>query len=274
VAYSKGGPNSDIWIRELKRDAPMHLTFDPSEDKGSPVWSPDGSELLFHVSLGGKTHAGIYRKSSSGTGTEELWAQPKDPDTALWPTDWPRNGQFILGVQGGVVNRLRGEIWVLPVSGDRKPRVFVRAPSAAYDGQFSPDGHWVAYVPRESGREEVYVVPFDGNQVSNTQPFQQVPLKRGGRCPRTAEHSHGGAAMVKSFSMSAQGANSGIGVEVRGNQFSVSEVRSLFRQTLFVVASPYDVSPDGQRFLVNGFGERGTLPLTLVVNWKESLKNK
>jgi len=202
-------------------------------------------------------------------------AQPKDPDTVLWPTDWSRNGQFILGVQGEVVNRLRGEIWVLPVSGDRKPRVFVRAPSAAYDGQFSPDGHWVAYVSRESGREEVYVVPFDGNQVSNTQPFQQVPIKK-----RWQVSSNGGAFPrwrrdgKELFFVGPGGEFRGIAVEVRGKEFVVGEVRSLFRQTLSVVASPYDVSPDRQRFLVNGFGERGTLPLTLVVNWKESLKNK
>jgi hypothetical protein len=59
VAYSKGDPNSDIWVQELKRDVPMRLTFDTSVDKGAPVWSPDGSEILFDIALGGKTPAGI-----------------------------------------------------------------------------------------------------------------------------------------------------------------------------------------------------------------------
>ena len=66
----------------------------------------------------------------------------------------------------------------------------------------------------------------------------------------------------------------GVGVEVKGNEFSMNEARSLFRESLPAVASPYDVSPDGQRFLVNGFGERATFPLTLVVDWNELLKNK
>jgi Tol biopolymer transport system component len=275
VAYSKGSPNSDIWIRELKRDAVMRLTFDPSVDKGAPVWSPDGNEVLFDIAPGGKKPAGIYRKSSSGTGGEELLAQPKDDGAGLWPTDWSPNGQFILCVQGEIINRNSGEIWVLPTSADRKPRVFVRAPGATYDGQFSPDGHWVAYVSKESGREEVYVVPFDGSQVLSTAPLEPVVIKKrwqvstnGGAFPRWR---HDGKEL---FYVAPGDEFTGIGVEVKGNEFSVSEARPLFKESLASVTFPYDVSGDGQRFLANGFGERGTLPLTLVTNWKELVKDK
>jgi serine/threonine protein kinase len=276
VAYSKGDPNSDIWIQELKRDVPMRLTFDTSVDKGAPVWSPDGTEVLFDIALGGKTPPGIYRKSSSGTGNEELVAQPKDPDAMLWPTDWSRDGRFILCVQGEIIARNRGEIWVLPVSADRKPRVFIRAPGAAYDGRFSPDGRWAAYVSRESGREEVYVVPFDGNQVSNTPPFEQVTITKrwqvsanGGAYPRWRRDGK------ELFYVASGDEFVSVGVETKGNTFSLSETRPLFRESLAAAAFPYDVSPDGQRFLVNTFGG-GTeaSPLTLVVNWKELLKNK
>jgi serine/threonine protein kinase len=275
VAYSKGAPASDIWIRELKRDASMRLTFDPSVDKGAPVWSPDGTEVLFDIAQGGKNPAGIYRKSSSGTGTEELLAQPKEAGAVLWPTDWSRNGQFILCVQGEIINRNSGEIWVLPASAGGKPRVFVHAPGAAYDGQFSPDGHWVAYVSKESGRAEVYVVPFDGNQVSNTPPLEQVAIKKrwqvsanGGAYPRWRRDGE------ELFYVALGDEFTAIGIEVKGSEFSVSEARPLFKESLAAVASPYDVSGDGQRFFVNGFGQRGTLPLTLVANWKELLKDK
>jgi serine/threonine protein kinase/Tol biopolymer transport system component len=275
VAYSKGAPNSDIWIRELKRDAVMRLTFGPSEDKGAPVWSPDGNEVLFDLAPGGKKPAGIYRKSSSGTGAEELLAQPKEAGAGLWPTDWSPNGQFILCVQGEIINRNSGEIWILPASADRKPRVLVRAPGAAYDGQFSPDGHWVAYVSKESGREEVYVVPFDGNQVLSTAPLEQVQIKKrwqvsanGGAFPRWRRDGK------ELFYVAPGDEFTRIGVEAKGNEFSVSDARPLFKDSLTTASSPYDVSGDGQRFLINGFGERGTLPLTLVANWRELLKDK
>ena len=274
VAYARGDPNSDIWIQELKRDAPMRLTFDTSVDKGAPVWSPDGSEILFDVALGGKTPPGIYRKSSSGTGREELLAQPKEADAMLWPTDWSRNGKFILCVQGEIIARDRGEIWVLPLSG-RKPRVLIRAPGAAYDGQFSPDGRWVAYVSRESGREEVYVVPFDGNNVLNTPPFEQVAISsrwqvsaNGGAFPRWRPNGK------ELFYVGPGGAVAAVGVESKGNTFVLGEARPIFRHSLSAAAFPYDITPDGQRFLVNSSGELGTSPMTLVLNWKELLKNK
>jgi serine/threonine protein kinase len=276
VAYSKGDPNSDIWVQELKRDVPMRLTFDTSVDKGAPIWSPDGSEVLFDVALGGKTPPGIYRKSSSGTGHEELLAQPKEPDAMLWPTDWSWDSKFILCVQGEIITRDRGEIWVVPALADRKPRVFIRAPGAAYDGQFSPDGRWVAYVSRESGRQEVYVVPFDGNQVLSTPPFEQVPITKrwqvsanGGAYPRWRRDGK------ELFYVGPGDGFVAVEVETKGNNvFSLGEARPLFRESLAAAAFPYDVSPDGQRFLVNGMGEEGTLPLTLVVNWKELLKSK
>ena len=239
------------------------------------MWSPDGNEVLFAIGSGGKNPVGIYRKSSSGTGAEELLAQPKDAGAWLWPTDWSSNGQFILCVQGNIVSRDSSEIWVLPASGDRKPRVFVRSPGAAYDGQFSADGHWVAYVSKESGREEVYVVPFDGNQVLSTAPLEQVAIKKrwqvstkGGAFPRWR---HDGKEL---FYVAPGDEFTGVRVEAKGNEFSVSEERPLFKEYLAPVTVPYDVSGDGQRFLANGFGERGTLPLTLVSNWKELLNDK
>jgi len=275
VAYSKGDPNSDIWIQELKRDVPTRLTFDASVDKGAPTWSPDGNDVLFDIALGGKTPPGIYRKSSSATGVEELLAQPKEPDAILWPTDWSRNGQFILCVQGEIIARNRGEILVLPTSGDRKPRVFIRAPGAAYDGQFSPDDRWVAYVSRESGHEEVYVVPFDGNQVLSAPPAGQVAVTkrwqvsaRGGAFPRWRRDGK------ELFYVGPGDEFMAVRVEAKGGDFSPGEARPLFRESLAAVASPYDVSPDGQRFLVNSLGETGSSPLTVVVNWKELLKNK
>ena len=165
LAFALGEPKSEIWVTEPGRGLPMRLTFDPNTDSGVPVWSPAGDKILFSKLQGGKAKAGIYEKASSGAGTEEVLLASDSSDVNLWPNDWSRDGRFILYSRGEPPPSTRVELWVLPLVGDRKPRVFLRNPPAVYDGQFSPDGRWVAYTSKESGRAEVYVTPFDSAQV-------------------------------------------------------------------------------------------------------------
>ena len=160
---------SDVWVDELTRGVRMRLTNDPGTDKFGPVWSPDGNRILFGA-IQGKARLGIYQKLSNAVGGEELLLLAETPDLQIWPTSWSGDGKFILYSRGDVNGLTHAEIWVLPLAGARKPRLFVKAPVAAYDGEFSPDGRWVAYTSKESDREEVYVVPFEAAKVLNTTP--------------------------------------------------------------------------------------------------------
>jgi len=103
-----------------------------------------------------------------GEESEELLLPSENSDTQIWPTSWSGDDRFILYSRGSIGGQ--GDIWILPLAGDRKPRLFVQTPGAAYDGQFSPNARWVAYTSKESGREEVYVVPFEAAKVLNTSP--------------------------------------------------------------------------------------------------------
>ena len=152
-----GGPNGDIYVNELASGVPTRLTVDPDTEHDSPVWSPDGTRIIFGA-VAGKARRGIYQKPSSGAGAEELLLVPETPDATLYPMSWSGDGKFILygsSPGGSGAMHLQSVIWVLPLEGDRKPRVFVQTPVTTYDGQFSPDGRWVAYTSRESGRSEV-----------------------------------------------------------------------------------------------------------------------
>jgi eukaryotic-like serine/threonine-protein kinase len=276
VAYSRGNPNSDIWVDDLKRGIHMRLTFDPSADKGAPTWSPDGDEILFDVTTGGSRHPGIYGKSSSGAGDEVLLVPSDNPNMMIWPTDWSPDGRFVLYVQGDeIASCNQGDVWVLPMSDDRKPRVFIRSHGAAYDAQFSPDGRWVAYTSRESGQEEVYVVPFAAAQVLKTPPSQDVGITgkwqvstNGGAYPRWRGDGK------ELFYTSPRNELIAVQVAAKEDTFSIGDRRTLFRETLANVAFPYDVSPDGQRFMVNSFGEIKNTPITLVHNWRALLANR
>ena len=182
--------DSDIWVDDLARGVRMRLTNDPGTDHGIPVWSPDGSRILFGA-LCGQGPAGHLpealqrgRRRGAAAGVGDLrsadMAHELVPRRQIYP--------LLAGRSCGLTH---AEIWVLPLAGDRKPRLFVQTPVAAYDGQFSPDGRWVAYTSKESGREEVYVVPFEAAKVLNTGPgsatspggkWQISPS--GGRFPR------------------------------------------------------------------------------------------
>jgi serine/threonine protein kinase len=177
AGYPAGSPNSEIWVEELARAVRMRLTIDPDTDHGIPVWSPDGRRIAFGA-LQGKARVGIYQKPSNGGGDEELILASENSNVQIWPTSWSQDGKFILFTQGNV-SLAQADIWVLVVGGKQKPRLFLKAPAPAYDGQFAPDGRWVAYTSRESGRDEVYVVPFDAAKVLN--PVSGVAGASGGK---------------------------------------------------------------------------------------------
>jgi len=116
-------------------------------------------------------------------------------------------------------------------------------------------------------------VPFDGNQVLNTQPLHEVAISskwqvsaKGGAFPRWRRDGQ------ELYYVAPGNEFIATRIDAQGNVFSVAEARPLFRESLSDAASPYDVSSDGQHFVVNSFGETGAMPLTLVENWKESLK--
>src|SRR5439155_1959441 len=120
-----------------------------------PIWSPDGSRIVFNSTQ--KGNSDLYQKPSSGAGIAELLLESPQEKFA---TDWSADGRFIL--YHSIDSQTFQDIWVLPLGGDRKPWVFLKTNFDERRGQFSPDGRWVAYQSSESGRLEIYVRPFSG----------------------------------------------------------------------------------------------------------------
>jgi Tol biopolymer transport system component len=272
LASNAGVPTAEIWVDDLARAVHTRLTIDPHADHGVPVWSPDGNRIAFAVQ-GDKVRKGIYQTYSNGGGGQELLLS--DSDRLIWPTSWSRDGRFILySREAGAAQPESVDIWILPLSGDRRPRLFIHAPGRAYDGQFSPDGRWVAYTSEESGRGEVYVVPFEAGTLLNTAAGPasagarwQVSAK-GGRSPRWRRDGK------EIFYLSSTNQMMAAEVEERSNSMVVRTAQALFRCTPSKSdpwSAPYDVSPDGKKFVINSFGDDNT-PLTLLVNWTAKLK--
>jgi eukaryotic-like serine/threonine-protein kinase len=142
--------NADIWVLDGTRTS--RITFDAAAD-GSPIWSPDGARIVFSSSR--KGHTDLFQKSSSGAGGEELLFESPQQKSA---TDWSMDGRFILYFS--LDPQTNGDLWVLPMDGDRKPSAFLKTSFNELFGQCSPDGRWVAYRSNESGRNEIYIRAF------------------------------------------------------------------------------------------------------------------
>jgi len=239
----------DIWLYELARGIKTRFTFDPAGER-EPIWSPDGSRIVFTSNR--KGHFDLYQKSANGAGSEELLLE-SNFDKA--PSSFSPDGRFLL--YSAVDPKTKADLWVLPLGGDRKPFPFLQTEFTESFGQFSPDGRWIAYRSDESRGGEIYVAPFPGpggqRQVSTA----------GGRQPRWRGNGK------ELFYLSPDDKMMAAEVNGQGATLEVGAVRPLFEARQSVTGGfLYDVTGDGQRFLINAAVEqKASSPIILVQNW-------
>jgi Tol biopolymer transport system component len=256
IAMSTGTPpNLDVWSIDMTRGFTSRLTFDPAAEV-SPVWAPDSSRIVFQSQS--TTAPGLHAKQVNAATADETVLEGTGQFQSPAATDWSRDGRFIAFT--APTTSARGlDIWMLPLSGDRKPFPFVEDPATDDQAVFSPDGRWVAYMSNESGQPQVYLRPFPAGtgklQVSKSGGSQPVWRADGKELFFLAVDGTLMAAPVATIS------------------FELGTPQSLFRSG----ASPtskmrtYAVSRDGKRFLVvasrssDRFDSNATL--TVVVNW-------
>ena len=259
VAIVNANPESTdsaIWLYDLRHGVKTRFTFGPGLN-GSPVWSPDGSQIAFSSSQSNAIN--IYTKPTTGAAEEKPLHQSADDER---PRSWSPDGRYI-----AFENRGGGTptVFILPLFGDRKPFPLLNASSPNYLPQFSPDGHWIAYVSYESGRPEVYVASFPAAKGE-----WQVSLA-GGTLP---QWRHDGREV---FYVSPSGALMAAAVSTTSNSFSVGAVQQISsirlpQPGLGLLISVYDAFPDGQKFVASSLkGEALHTPLTLVTNWPAAL---
>jgi len=246
--------NSDIWLMDLARRLPSRFTFDAATED-DPVWSPDGSTIVFSSTRNGRFD--VYRKVSSGAGNEELLSQS---ETDKEGTDWSADGRFVLFDQAGSNGAL--DIWLLPLFGDGKPYSLLQSPFSEYQGHFAPDGKSFAYTSNESGRSEVYVQSFPpsgGKWQVSTGGGAQPHWRRDGK---------------ELFYIAPDRKLMAVDVKL-GSTFETSAPKTLFQTKVVRYEAPnrYVVAGDGQRFLVNSpIEEVSQTPITVVLNWTAGLK--
>jgi serine/threonine protein kinase/Tol biopolymer transport system component len=269
VAFERTvGANRDVWISDIASGLRARFTSDPAIDR-LPIWAPDGSQIVFDSFRSPTTPTSpsadreqLYEKTSNGAGTEQLLFSS---DQVKLPTDWSRDGRFILFKS--VNPRTNYDLWALPLTGDRQPFPIVNTNFEERDGRFSPDARWIAYSSNESGRFDVYVQAFPrpgGRSLISPSGGGQPRWRKDGK--ELFFVAWDGNLMSVPIALSAD-----------GQRIDVGKASALFSTHLASEATPggnkqqYDVSPDGQRFLMNvTTEEQSSPPITLIFHWKPS----
>ncbi|MBI4479181.1 MAG: protein kinase [Acidobacteria bacterium] len=251
------GSPDDIWVFDLARNTQTRLTFDAADDS-IPLWSPDGSRILFTSTR--SSSFGLYQKNSNGIGAEE---QLLKTSYGMVPEDWSLDGRFLLYLGTEAGNR---DLLILPFTGERKPTPFLKTQFYERHSQFSPDGRWIAYTSNESGTYQIYVQSFPAGsgkwQVSTA----------GGIQPRWR---HDGKEL---FYLTEDGKLMVVPVRA-GASFEAGTPALLFQTKTYglgpsgTFSQQYDVTADGQRFLINtDLSDVLVAPITVVLNWTAGLK--
>jgi len=248
--------DGNLWILDMRRRIPSTFTMDTG-DKMSPVWSPDGGTIFYGKGMQYGGNVAIFEKSASGALEEKLFF--KGPTTA-GPWQISRDGKWLLyfaNPEGEGV----GDIYALPMTGDRTPQRIVRSPFSDVEPQLSPDGKFVAYVSGGTGESEVYVQPFPAGERSRIS-------YTGGRQPFWRSDGRELFFVSPDSKLYA--------VEIKpGPKFDYGTPQFLFemRAEVLRVRNSYIPSPDGTRFLVNMPLDTTVPPIHVVRNWTSGLKN-
>lgn len=252
AAVAVGDP-SDIWIFDLGRGVRSRLTSDPWGEN-SVLWAPDSKSVLYDNDR--NVQADVFRQTVGPAPETVVLA---DPDVHEKPLDFSRDGRFMVVSHARADATSGSDLWIHPTAPAAKPFAYVATPFEEWDARLSPDSSFVAYVSNESGRDEVYVATFPepaGKWVISTE---------GGSAPRWRGDGR------ELFYVAPNGAIVSVPI-VSDEPFTAGTAKTLFRIPIFFgPEASYDVTADGQRFLVSQPEPKQEEPVTVVVNWTSRL---
>jgi Tol biopolymer transport system component len=248
--------DSQIWIYDLSKDTFTRLTFEGTTNQG-PIWTPDGKRITVDSNKEGP--ANLFWQLADGSGGLERLGTSH---YAQVPRSWSPDGQLLAFHENNITTGK--DIWVLRLS-DHKAEPFLQTPFNEGGPVFSPDGHWLAYISDESGRPEIYVKPYPGP---------------GGKWQISTEGGNEPAWNRNGRELFFRSGSKMMAVEVTTQPtFSAGKPKLLFEGQYVPVqaglmSTAYDVSPDGQRFLMIKANEQPPAQINVVLNWFEELKQK
>jgi len=252
IANERSG-NGELWLLDLGRQVTTRLTTDDASWNWAPIWSADGRAVYFSSTRSGISD--LYEHPMGNNEEHMLLSGTK----RLAPLDVSRDGKYLL--YEDLDPSSAADLWILPLSGDRKPFPYIKTNYMETSARFSSDGRWVAYVSNESGNYEIYVQSFPT-------PGQAIRISSdGGLDPRWRRDGR------EIYFVSSDGRFMAADVKTDGG-FSAGLPKPLFRfsGTVETTRRSYWPSPDGQRFLVMKMSNDSAAQIQVTVGLIEALK--
>ena len=258
VALASIDQENDLWIWDLRRATLTRLTLDPGED-WFPVWTPDGRRIIFSSNRSGQ--ANLWWQAADGTGAAERLTTGSNPQLATGIT--PAGTAVVFQERTPTMGR---DLLQLALDGTRRVTPLLQTKFDERSGIVSPDGRWLAYESNRSGVFEIYVRPL-----ANVGGGQSQVSTTGGTQPLWARSGK------ELFYVGADGALLRVPVEASGATWNAGTPMKLLERRYYTgPGRTYDVSPDGQRFLMikaPGTDASDAPPALIVVqHWDEELK--
>jgi Tol biopolymer transport system component/predicted Ser/Thr protein kinase len=261
LAFSRDGEtNVDIWTFDLTRNAPARFTLEP--DSGfAPIWSSDGKSIVYTSSRNGARV--LVERPANGIGPETFVISQQ---IGGWPTAVSHDGRWLVFVEATPLHSI-----IALRSREDLSKVFrIQERGTERDGSISPDGRWLLYSSVPASRREVLVqsVPKEAGGSANAVGKWQISTTGGSQPAWRADGK-------EIFYVAPDGMMMAVQVESGENFFRPGAPKPLFQTRLDLDPNlrEYDVTADGQRFLLNQrLPDNPDAPITVVVNWPKLLQ--
>jgi eukaryotic-like serine/threonine-protein kinase len=253
---------NEIWIIDSATGA-SRRAFMVDGQVDCPVWSPDSARLTFQRALEGPPRLFVR-----GIGENDpLEALPES--FFQIPTDWSRNGRFIAFTNtsfGQVENELQGDVWLIDMAHGRKIVPLISTPFHEANPAFSPDGRWLAFTSNESGRAEVYIQAFEASDTPHMSGGRHLVSRQGAVAIRWRRDGK------ELFYLAWDGRVYGVALTLAPKP-KIGEPTPLFTISTEARAAVhslmgFDVSADGQQFLVPIVTSSEKSEIVVVQNWE------
>jgi Tol biopolymer transport system component len=259
----------DLWIFDVNTNSGRRLTADPAI-RDAPVWSPDSRTLAF-----------LHQADGSAPKVHVRGSEAKDPEETMpaadfqMPADWSPDGRFIAYVNTGfprLANDIQGDVWVFDLARDRKPVPLLNTRFHEANPVFSPDGKWLAFTSNESGRPEVYIQAFHTSESPGVVGERYLVSRDGAQALRWRRDGR------ELFYLGFDGRVQAVPVKLSpkrefGPATPLFTISTEARAAIHSVVG-FDVSADGQRFVIPIVTSAEGPSIVVVQNWEALLPHK